>query len=607
MKKRISEIQTFGSTVIFCFSLSVKASPEFTLLRLLGTVMPSVLTILFSVTGKYMIDLISGTGKVLNPHLSILGLSILMLFLSAFRVLLSRLTEYAQSMHEDIVNGKLSYDMMEKACNMDLEYFDNTESYNRLSASMRDASAVQFLVWNVISAVSAVISFAAVFLMLMRMNVLYGCLILAASVPSAAAAAKYTKQIYFLSMDQINEERKKSYLQSLTSDRRYAQSLRFYDAGALLCEKYRRIWKNLYRERRKVNFRRSLLTGGLECLPELVTAWIGYDLALQALSGMATIGDYSLYTGLVSQLVGSIYILSGAVTQIYDNQLKITNLKFLETFSNRVLDQGGRQLRRVETIEFVNVSFSYPASEKKILDHISFQIRKGERAALVGLNGAGKSTLIKLLLRFYDIDQGEIKINGIDIKEYKLHELRKNFSIYFQNELSYCFTLLENLTIADREHPDSRDAAKQAFAAGGAKDILKQAPKGLDTCLSKMFDEQGIELSGGQYQKLALARTFFRRHTALILDEPSSSLDPKAEHLLFEELGRFTEGKTVLFTSHRLSNVFLADRILVLENGMIIEDGTHSELIKENGRYAELYRYQEEHFTHGERAENSGH
>jgi ABC-type multidrug transport system fused ATPase/permease subunit len=223
---------------------------------------------------------------------------------------------------------------------------------------------------------------------------------------------------------------------------------------------------------------------------------------------------------------------------------------------------------------------------------ISFTIHNKEKVVLVGLNGSGKSTIIKLLLRMYEPDAGVIRINGTDIREYKLAALRANFSVYFQEMRNYQFTLRENFTIADENGQDSH-AIAMLHAAHGA-DILGKAT--LDTSLTRHFDTNGIELSGGQHQKIALARALFRSHTALILDEPSSNLDPKAEHELFKSLNRLTRDKTTIFTSHRLSNVALADRILVLEKGRIIENGTQQELISNKHLYAELFQYQKEKY-----------
>lgn len=589
-------IGTCWETVGTCFSLSWEASAFYTVLRLVGSLLPSLLAVLTSLLGKYLLDLLAGVWMVREPFRATVGLLAGMLAAALCSAALRKAGQYAQTMHEDIMNGMLSLKMMGKASDADIEYFDNPEYYDKMTACMRDISAIGYLIWNAFSAVSAGISFGIIFLVLSRKNAGYSLIILVAAVPASIVSARYIKLIYRLSLEQINGERRKSYFQSLTVDRRYVRSIKLFDVGHYLQEKYQRIWEGLFRERRWISRSWTMVTICLECLPEIAATGIGISLAFRVLDGLATVGDYSLYSGLVSQLVGNSFLFSGAVMQILDNQMKIRNLRSLDRYANHVADAGKRKLSRVETIEFDHIGFTYPGTEKQVLYDVSFKIHSGERVALVGLNGSGKSTLIKLLLRFYDVDTGSIRINGTDIREYRLAELRKNFSVYFQDEQSYCFSLEENVKISDISREGDRDAVMDALKAGCCEDILEIAHKGLDTELTRMMEEDGLELSIGQYQKIALARAFFRRHSALVLDEPSSSLDPKAEHMLFGQLDKMTRGKTVLFTSHRLTNIGLAEQIVVLEYGRIIESGTQKELLAANGRYAELFRYQQEHY-----------
>ncbi len=322
----------------------------------------------------------------------------------------------------------------------------------------------------------------------------------------------------------------------------------------------------MFEARRDMNRRRSILTS-LFGIPAGGRSCLGGGGHFHANLGRQRHGGrLLLYTGLAAQLWSSVSLLLSAVMQIYDNQLKITNLKSIRQFKITFWTPAPGLFLLCAPLNLTRCAFSYPKTGRKVLDHVSLPFAQGKGGG-GGAERLRKVPLIKLLLRFYELDSGVIRVNGVDIREYPILELRKHFSAYFQDEQSYSFTLLENLTIADPDHPDCVAAAKQAFSASGCDDLLQRAPKGLDTYLTRIFDENGMELSGGQYQKIALARAFFRRHTALILDEPSSNLDPEAEHRLFEELRKLTAGKTVSFTSHRLSNVSLADRIVVLSTG----------------------------------------
>ena len=590
----------FFSTFFYCLTLSWKASKLYTVVRIASQTLTPILTIVAAFIGKYLLDLLTGEWPTEDAARTLLLLFACLLAISLLRAVSQKIQQYCQSMHDDVVRGRLALIMMDHSLTADLEYFDNPAYHDKLITATRDSMAIATLLWSALSCVSAAVSFLGAFLVLCQANVLYGFLMAGAAFPSSIAAAKYTKSLYHLSLAQINGERQKSYYQGIAVDRDYAQDLRLFNAGESLKNRYSRLWQELFAKRRDMTRRRTVLTCLLDCLPEVVVVLIGANIAFQVLGGTDTVGDYSLYTGLLSQLWAAISLLTHSTMQIYDNQLKIANVKTLRDFHNRIEDKGKKRLDLVESIEFEHVSFTYPGADEPALEEVSFFFRRQEKVALVGLNGSGKSTLIKLILRLYDPDRGVIRINGVDIKEYRLSELRANFSVYFQDMRNYSFTLRDNLTIADEAQKNVEEAAAAALRNSCCEDILKQADRGLDTNLTRFFAPDGIELSGGQQQKLALARAFYRRHTALILDEPSSNLDPKAEKEIFQALQKLTQGKMTIFTSHRLSNVFLADRIIVLERGMIAEDGSQEELLRNKQRYAELFRYQQEKYLVGD-------
>lgn len=244
-----------------------------------------------------------------------------------------------------------------------------------------------------------------------------------------------------------------------------------------------------------------------------------------------------------------------------------------------------------QVIEFKNVSFKYPKTERYILKNFNLIIQSGEKIALVGENGAGKTTLIKLLLRFHDVSEGSVLINGVDIKEIGLDDWHKNIGALFQDFIKYQFTFKENVNLGDLTKANEEKFLKEAIEKSGANISLDTLPNGISQNVGKMF-EGGIDLSGGQWQKLALARAFFRDAPILILDEPTSAIDAKAEYEIFQKVGELQKDKTVIIISHRFSTVRNADRILVLEGGKIIEEGSHEKLMKKDGLYAELFNIQ---------------
>jgi len=598
VKNVADDLKSFLATVAWCLSLSWKTSKFYTIIRMVADIAMPLLSITSAFIAKYLLDMLAGDLVVEDTQFTLLLLFAGLLTIALIVMISQNVAQYSQSMQDDMISREISLDMMQRTLVADLEFFDNPNYYDRLQSASQDAMAVSSILWNALSCISACVSFIGAFAVLYQSNPVYGLMMIGAAVPASIMSARYTKLLYMLSLDQVNEHRQMYYCQFLASDRAYAKDIRLFNAGARLKKRYKLIWRTLFNQKKIMTRKRFVMTGFLGILPEIVVVLIGIDIAFGVMNGINTVGDYALFTVMAGQLWGSINMFSNASLHIYDDKLKIENIKRLDAFQSRISDDSSESLTEIRSIVFDQVSFTYPGSTMSALSNISFALHKDEKIALVGLNGSGKSTLIKLLLRMYDPDSGVIRINNIDIRKYKLCDLRINFSVYFQETPNYNFTLSENFTIADHSWTDGeiKPQATEALKAVYGADILEKAQKGFNTSLTRQFDLDGMELSGGQHQKIALARTLYRKHTALILGEPSSNLDPKAEHEIFKSLKLLTKGKMTIFTSHRLSNVALADRILVLEKGKLVEDGTQDELLKNKQRYAELFKYQQEKY-----------
>lgn len=585
------------STIFYCLTLSWKASKFYTILRLIGKIIPPFAGIASAMLLKYVMDILSGALQVPDRVTLLIWLVLGIAALSLITAGFNKWVSYAEGLHNDILQQRVSVSIMEKSIEADLELFDNPQYYDKLTSVRRDSYATTYILWNALDFISATITFIGAGVVLCTVNPLYGLLMTAASIPSVIASQKYTKVLYRLSLEQVNEERQKGYINEIASNKQYAQDIRLFNLGGQLKRRYNRIWEKIFNIKKKKVKGRTIWTAVLEFLPEGVLAYVTLDISLKVLSGSATVGDYSLYTGLMSQLWSATAMLFSTGLQIYENKLKIENVKSFDDIPHNIKDNGTRVLEKISCIDFCGVSFAYPGGQKEVLKNITFSIGESEKLALVGVNGSGKTTLIKLLLRFYDVTSGEIRINGVNINDYTLSSVHRCFSCYFQNTGNYGFTIRENIQLADLQRQADDTAVLEAIRQSDGGNMVDKLPQGLDTYITRMFDETGVEFSGGQNQKLALARTFYRRSSALILDEPSSNLDPEAEFRLFEALRQLCDGKTTLFTSHRLSNITLADRIVVIENGVVVENGTCDDLLKLKGRFSELYQYQADKFN----------
>ncbi len=588
MENAVQKIPDFIETFVWCLSLSWNASPIYTTFRVLAELAKPVLIILVSFLGKNIIDILARADS--SSRESLLFLLFMLFAMTILRAAISKLAQYAQDVHDELVQNDISLFIINRSLDADLEYFDNPSYHDKLRAMNRDAYSMSNMIWNAISAVSSAVSFIGIFVVICNLNYLYGLSMIAAVFPTSFMISKYTRKLHKLRLEQTNADRRLSYSQAVSMMKQFAQGFRLFGTGSVLMQRYEETWAAMFVNKRKLIKHRSLVVGILECLPEIVVCLIGVDIALKVLAGNATVGDYSLYTGLIGQLWMATSALFTSFIRLYDDQVKIENFRSVDRFVNKVKDDGDLVLASVESIEFCSVVFSYPGNPYPTIDDVSFRLHKEQ-------NGSGKSTLIKLLLRMYDPDSGYIKINDCDIKRYTLKSLRSNFSVYFQEMVNFSFSLRDNFLLTDKERPAGDSDIESALKAAGCDDYFSVLANGYDTGITRYFDIDGVELSGGQHQKLALARVLFRQHSALVLDEPSSSLDPKAEHDFFEVLREVTEGKMTIFTSHRLSNIFLADRIIVLERGRIIEDGSQTELLRNKQRFSELYEYQHSRFV----------
>lgn len=428
--------------------------------------------------------------------------------------------------------------------------------------------------------------------------VLYICTVIPTMILNQTQSEKMNKH----SIDSIPEARKKDYYYEILTEGQYAKELRLYNIASIMRQRYNALWKKLAGEREKIfikGFKNLSFASILSC-----GGYIGlYSFLIYKTSvGEITVSELAAFSSAVLIISNS---FSGIVSSFLNFKMVYVDLILaVRTFFNwknegegedngeATIAMDNQQLE----IEFRDVSFTYPNTDNVVLDHLSFTIRSGEKVALVGVNGAGKSTIVKLLLRLYEPSSGVIRINGIDYRNIDINAYRKCFAVCFQNIAHYALSLQENIALSNIENSIDMDKIVEVARQSGLAELYEGWDEKLQTSMSRDFDSNGVNLSGGQWQKVGIARTFFRNAPFVILDEPSAALDPFAERQVFSSFAKLCGDKSGILISHRLSSIMLVDRILFLKNGKISEEGTHEELMSLQGEYAEMYSLQSQQY-----------
>jgi ATP-binding cassette subfamily B protein len=399
---------------------------------------------------------------------------------------------------------------------------------------------------------------------------------------------------YSLNFNQTTAKREMEYLRILGGSKEGAKELKLFGLASHLVGRYTELSNELHRQTVNLQKRKLMMGAALTLLGTLgyygTYAWVIYETVM----GRLTLGTLTFLAGAIGGASTNIQAIFTTFSSIADQALFLTDLLEFFQMKPRIVSKPGalpapRPIR--QGFEFKNVSFSYPGNPRPVLSDINFKLAPGERIALVGENGQGKTTIVKLLTRLYDVTSGQILLDGVDIREYDIEDLWREVGVIFQDFMRYEMTASENIAIGRIEERGNSFRIRAAALKSLADDVIHQLPKRYDQVLGSRF-EGGIELSGGQWQKVALARAYLRDAQLLILDEPTAALDARSEHEVFERFAELTANKMSLLISHRFSTVRMADRILVLEGGKIAEQGPHNQLVKDGGRYAEMFELQ---------------
>jgi ATP-binding cassette, subfamily B, bacterial len=573
------------------WSASPKSLVKFSLLGMVNAAMTPIAVYL----GAVLVNRIADASNHKIPFSDLISVVIGLWIVATVQRTISAYMGYGRNLFVRRVELEAEKRLLAKASKVDIGNFDNSNWHDRLARAKRDVSwRPGDLTWSVLGLSSNLVTIILMASLLGSLHYLLVILAIAAAALSLALESRVTSKLYEFFYKETPEERERGYIGDLLVQPRTTKEIRAYVLADYLLGRHNNLSENLFRQRAlmyRSGTRVSILTG-------IVT---GTTLALAYLFVAIKGAEGSFDPGGVVLVIGAFTSVSSTLAQISSTFVSVDqHTTFLDDyFSFLSIDELVKKVENPEplpaTLEkgiiFDNVSFKYPGSREYAVQNFNLTIKSGELIALVGENGAGKSTIVRLLLRFYDVDEGSIRIGGVDLKKTDPEELRNRVGVLFQDYANYELTVRENVTMGRPNAEVFDERVLESLRDARSEWLVKKMPNGLDSKVGRLF-EGGHDLSGGEWQRLALARIMYRDADIWILDEPTSSLDPEAEAAIFAELKENLRGRIGIVISHRFSTVRIADRIAVIADGKVSEVGSHEELMSAKGRYSELFELQ---------------
>ncbi|PYE49018.1 ATP-binding cassette subfamily B protein [Deinococcus yavapaiensis KR-236] len=577
----------FLETLRLAWSASPRHASQFVAANLSSSFLPAANLYV----SKLLLDGVAAATQGRETYEQLLGLLAVQVGLVIAGSLLNTISSAAQQLLGDSLQHSISRHILQKASGLPVDAFENAETYDSLQQAYREVGTRPLgVATQLVSLAGAVVTLASVGALMARLGWAVLPLVLLASLPGVWVSNKYGIENYRMLRRQTHDSRVQNYLGSILTSDQLVKEVRLFGFEPYLLTR----WREYY-----VGFRRQLeglirARSGWSLLAALVSALlVGAASALilrRAAAGEITVGDFSVFVLGVATVQAQVTSLLTGVTGVYQNLLYMRNLyEFLE-LPARDLDAGDEWRGSIESIEFRDVSFAYPFTKRDVLRGVTFTVRRGESLALVGENGAGKTTIVKLLTRLFEPTGGTILLNGQDASKFSPRSVQREMSIIFQDFGQYQMSVRENVGVADTTRLQDHFGVERAVERAGAE-FVEELPEREETMLGRLFTG-GRQLSGGQWQRLALARLYFRDASVLVFDEPTAALDARAEFETMEALRRQAGERITILISHRFSTVRPASRIIVLDGGVITEQGAHDDLVRLGGKYAALYELQ---------------
>jgi ATP-binding cassette subfamily B protein len=572
-----------------------ESGPSVVLFGLLSRVFASLMPIGLLWITKLIIDSINNAVHAHQPvRAGFWWLVAAEFSLAVLNSILLRTIDYSDSLLGDKYTRYVSIRVMNHAASLDLIAYEDPVFYDRLERARVQATDRLVMIQQIGRLVQQAITTITLSISIMLFSPWLMLLLIAGVVPAFLGESHFAFLGYAKNFRQTPVRRQLDYLRILGGSKEAAKELKLFGLKDFLRERFTRLSDGIYEENVALS-RRKLIAGAALSMIGTAGYYSAYVFVIwRTLAGALTIGALTFLAGAIQQASSNIEQMFSTFAGIGDQALFLTDLLAFFNMKPTIQSKPNalrapRPIRR--GVEFRNVSFSYPGNSRRVLDCINFQLHTNERLALIGENGQGKTTIVKLITRLYDPTEGEILLDGVDLRDYDLEDLHREIGVIFQDFMRYEMTVRENVAVGRIEEIDNLELLKSAAEKSLADHTIERLPQAYDQMLGRRF-EQGVDLSGGEWQKVALARAYLRDAQLLILDEPTAALDARSEFEVFHRFAELTAGKMALFISHRFSTVRSADRILVLENGRIVEEGTHDQLASLGGRYAEMFEMQ---------------
>jgi ATP-binding cassette, subfamily B, bacterial len=572
-----------------------ESGPRWVFLNIGFLIVQGLLPLASLYTMKLMIDAVSRTlaappaSRSVQPVLQVLILAAIVALIIA---VVSRIGETVTKLQGWAVFDYMNDVLQAKGIDADLEYYENAQYQDTLHRAQREAGYRPVSILNgLVQIVQSSISLIGIGWLLITLHWLVIPVLLLAVFPGIVVKLIYSNQQYKLERQNTPKERRSWYYHMILVGADFAKEVRIFGLGGTLRKRYQALRQEIRTTKTRVELTNTYLSIAAQIISTVAVYGLFGYVAYRTIQGSNTLGDLVMYFQAFQRGQGYLQDILGGLARLYENNLFLTNLYEFLDLKKKVPEPEQplpipNPIRK--GIRFDHVSFNYPNSMRTVLHNIDLAIQPGEVVALVGENGSGKTTLVKLLCRLYDPEAGCIQVDGVDLRQFKIAELRHEIGVIFQDYAQYNLTAGDNIWFGDVAQPWSLEEIVEAARLADAHPVISSLKDGYNTVLGNMF-ENGEQLSIGQWQKVALARAFYRHSQVIILDEPTSALDPKAEYELFLKFRELLNGRTAILISHRLSTVRMADRIYVIQNGRIVEAGTHEQLMGSAGLYAELF------------------